>query len=328
MAQDGNEGPLAALSLKLRRQSIALVPFATAGSTAVAYAIAVTVPVGMLRFGRRKPLGGIGAIIVVALILMAILAPVLSPMDKDNILVTDKYAAPGTENSQGQTYFLGSDNLGRDIFTRLMFGARISLYVALLSVGIGVTAGALLGVVSAFVGGKVDLVVQRVIDSFMAFPALILALGIMAVLGSSVNNVVITLTVIFIPGSSRVVRSQALAIKEMVYVEAAKAVGGSDLRIIFRHVLPNCMAPYIIFATANLGVAIVVEASLSFLGVGSPIDVPSWGGMLAVAGQKYIEVSPWLLIFPCIAISIVVFGFNLLGDALRDVLDPRLRGTL
>ena len=145
-------------------------------------------------------------------------------------------------------------------------------------------------------------------------------------MGASLNNVILVLVLVFIPGASRIVRAEALAIKETVYVEAARAIGSSDLRIMLRHILPNCLAPYIVFATANLGFAIVVEASLSFLGVGTPPDVPSWGGMLSIAGQKYVEVSPWLLIFPSVAISIVVFGFNLFGDALRDVLDPRLRG--
>ena len=181
--------------------------------------------------------------------------------------------------------------------------------------------------VAAYVGGHLDLLFQRIVDSMMSFPALIFAMGIMAVLGASLNNIIFTLVIILMPGSSRIIRSEALVVKETVYVEAARAIGSSDWRIIFRHVLPNCLSPYIVFATANLGFAIVVEASLSFLGVGVPPDVPSWGGMLAVAGQKYVEVSPWLVVFPSIAISLVVFGFNLFGDALRDVLDPRLRGT-
>ena len=193
--------------------------------------------------------------------------------------------------------------------------------------GIGVTAGALLGIASGYLGGKVDLVVQRVVDAFMAFPALILALGIMAVLGPSVNNAIFTLIILFLPGSSRVVRSEALRVNEMVYIEAAKATGCSDVRIIFRNVLPNCVAPYIVFATSSLGFAIIIEASLSFLGVGSPIDVPSWGGALSIAGSHYLEVSAWLLVFPALAIWIVVFSFNLLGDSLRDILDPRLRGS-
>jgi len=283
----------------------------------------------LITFGRRQPLGGIGAFILLGIVVVAIIAPFVAPADpyELNLSVEDRYASPGATSLEGQRFLLGSDQLGRDVLSRLMWGARISLYVGLISVGIGVTLGALIGIVSGYLGGKVDLLVQRIVDALMAFPAIILALVIMAVLGPSLKNVIITLVILFIPGSCRIVRSQALSVKEMVYVDAARAIGSTNVRIICRHVIPNCMAPYIVFATANLGLAIIVEASLSFLGVGTPIDVPSWGGMLAIAGSKYIEVSPWLLIFPSVAISIAVFGFNLLGDALRDVLDPRLRGT-
>ncbi len=281
-----------------------------------------------IRFVRRNPLGGVGGLIVLALVIAAIIAPYVAPMDPDLIRLGDKYASPGESNSDGERYLLGSDQLGRDIFSRLLMGARISLRVGLISVAIGVTAGALIGIATAYLGGIIDLVFQRIVDGLMAFPGLILALGIMAVLGASERNVIIVLIILFIPGSARVVRSTALAVKETVYIDAARAIGCSDMRIIFRHLMPNCVAPYIVFATANLGVAIIVEASLSFLGVGTPIDVPSWGGMLSYAGTKYVEVAPWLLVFPSIVIFIVVFGFNLLGDALRDTLDPRLRGTI
>lgn len=282
---------------------------------------------GFLKFAIRKPLGAIGAMTLVGFLVVAIAAPYISPADPKVIDVGQKYAAPGDVTPKGQRFLLGSDQLGRDTLSRLIYGSRISFRVGLISVGIGVTLGALVGIVTAYLGGKVDLIAQRIVDAMMAFPALILALGILAVMGPSVNNVIFTLAVLFIPGSSRVVRSEALRVIQSDYVEAAKAIGGGDLRIIFYHVLPNCMAPYIVFATANLGLAIVVEASLSFLGVGTPIDVPSWGGMLTDAGSKYIEVAPWLILFPCLAIAIVVFAVNMLGDALRDVLDPRLRGT-
>lgn len=282
---------------------------------------------GIWRFARRKPLGAIGGVLVLCLVVMAIVAPFAAPHDPYQLNLIYKYASPGQPNGDGQAFLLGSDSLGRDILSRIMYGARISLYVGFLSVGVGVTVGALAGIVSGYLGGKIDLVVQRVVDAFMAFPALVFALGILAALGPSLNNVVFTLVLLFIPGSSRVVRSQALSVSQSVYVDAARAIGASDTRIILRHVLPNCLAPYLVFATANLGLAIVIEASLTFLGVGTPIDVPSWGGMLSVAGAKYVEVAPWLLIFPSIAVILTVFGFNLLGDALRDVLDPRLRGT-
>ena len=283
----------------------------------------------LLSFARRKPLGAIGAFILILAVLMAVLAPVLATFPPKEVHVTSKYAAPGAEaaTAGGKTYWLGSDQLGRDTWSRLVYGARISLYVSLISVGIGVTIGALIGVISAYFGGVFDLIVQRLVDAMMAFPAIILALAIVAVAGASLQNVVLALVIILIPGSSRIVRSQALAIKERDFILASRSIGAGDWRIIARHVIPNCMAPYIVFATANLGYAIVVEAALSFLGVGTPPDIPSWGGMLSFAGQRYVEVSPWLVVFPSIAVSIAVFGFNLLGDALRDVLDPRLRGS-
>ncbi len=277
------------------------------------------------RFTRNRPLGGLGALVLVALVLVAIFAPLISPADPAELATKDKYASPGQVNSNGHRYLIGSDQLGRDTLSRIIYGSRIALRIGLISVAIGVTAGALIGVFTAYMGGKLDLLVQRVVDAMMAFPALILALGIVGLLGASETNVIITLVVLFIPGSSRVVRSEALRVRASDYVDASRSVGCSDLRIILRHVMPNCMAPYIVFATANLGLAIVVEASLSFLGVGASIDEPSWGGMLREAGGKYLEVSPWLIVFPSLAIAIVVFSVNLLGDALRDVLDPRLR---
>ena len=288
---------------------------------------------GLAGFAKKKPLGAIGAVIVVVIVLLAILAPFIAPFDPLEVHVTSRFAGPGDAvtdaggEDTGGRYWLGSDSLGRDTLTRLIYGARVSIYVSLASVSIGVTLGALIGIISAYFGGTVDLIVQRIVDTFMAFPSIILALAIVAVAGASLQNVVLALVIILIPGAARIVRSQALAIKEMDYILAGRALGSSNQRLIFRHILPNCMAPYIVFATANLGFAIVIEAALSFLGAGTPLDTPTWGGMLAFAGQKYVEVSPWLIVFPSVAISVAVFGFNMLGDALRDVLDPRLRGT-
>ena len=278
-------------------------------------------------FAKKQPLGVIGGLILLAILLAAFFAPVLSPFDPYEVHVLYKYAPPGTPlNDTGQRFWLGADQLGRDTLSRLFYGARISLYVSLISVGIGVTLGALLGVISAYFGGKVDLLMQRLVDTVMAFPGIILALAVVSVFGASLRNVILALVIFLTPASVRVVRAQALVIKEMDYVLAARALGSTSWRVIFRHMVPNCMAPYIVFATANLGFAVVVEAALSFLGVGTPPDVPSWGGMLSITGQKYVEVSPWLVLFPSVAVSIAVFGFNLLGDALRDALDPRLKG--
>ena len=286
-------------------------------------------------FTRRKPLGAAGAVVLAVMVVLAVIAPVVAPFDPKFVYVKFKYSSPGTTcdlpkvclEKTGQRFWLGNDLLGRDALSRLIFGARISLYVSLASVALGVGIGGLLGIISAYSGGIFDLIVQRLVDALMAFPALILALLIVAIWGASLKNVILALIMILLPGSARVLRSQALAIKEMDYMLAGRALGAGPMRLILRHMLPNCLAPMIVFATANLGFAIVVEASLSFLGLGTPPDVPSWGGMLAYAGQKFVEVAPWQVVFPGIAVSVAVFGFNLFGDALRDVLDPRLRGT-
>jgi peptide/nickel transport system permease protein len=279
-------------------------------------------PGALFHFARRYPLGALGGAILLAMILTAIFAPLIAPRNPQETSVALQYARPGSE------LILGGDHLGRDVLSRLIYGTRISLYVGLLSVGIGVTAGTLIGVFSAYTGGAVDLVVQRLVDALMGFPPIILALGLMAALGASMNNVVIALVVILLPGTTRVVRSQTLSIKERDYVLAAQAVSAGPLRIMLRHILPNVAATYIVLSTITLGFAIVVEASLSFLGVGIPPDVPTWGGMLTLGASRYVNTAPWLAIFPGIAITLVVFGVNLLGDSLRDVLDPRLRGGI
>jgi peptide/nickel transport system permease protein len=273
------------------------------------------------RFVRKKPLGAFGAVIALILVVVAIFAPLIATHDPAETNPAFVFAPPGSE------LLLGGDQVGRDVFSRLVYGARVSLYAGLLSAFIGATIGMVLGVASVHFGGKTDLIVQRVIDALMAFPPLILAIAIMAALGASLNNVVIALTVAYIPSAARVLRSQALAIKEMDYIQAARAIGAGHARIIFRCMIPNCLALYIVLVTIFLGTAIVAEATLSFLGIGVPPDVPSWGGMLNGAAQTYVQLAPWLGVFPGLAIAIVVFAWNLLGDALRDVLDPRLRGT-
>ena len=279
-------------------------------------------PLGaLLTFARAKPLGAVAGAAFISMVLVAILAPWIAPHDPQEVAVAPKFSNPGG------AFLLGTDELGRDVLSRLIYGARVSLYVGLLSVGIGITAGTMIGIFSAYVGGMVDLITQRLVDAMMAFPPIILALGLMAALGGSQNNVVIALVVILLPGAARVVRSQTLSIKELDYILSAKAIGGSEARVMFRHILPNVMSTYIVLTTITIGFAIVVEASLSFLGVGIPPDVPSWGGMLNLGASKYIGIAPWLAIFPGVAIALVVFSVNLLGDALRDVLDPKLRGS-
>lgn len=270
------------------------------------------------RFLRRKPLGTLGLVILLVLILMALFADVLAPYDPGYIHVGHSYERPNSR------FLLGTDAMGRDVLSRIIFGARISLYVGILVVLFGTTSGAILGVVSGYFGGLLDLIVQRAVDALMAFPALVLALAIMATLGQSLNNVVVALSIVGIPGAARVLRSAALTVKERQYIEAARAIGCSHMRIVLYHVFPNCLAAYLVMASIVLGGAIVSEASLSFLGLGSPANVPSWGGMLK-AGTQDLRASPWIAIFPGVALSLVVFGINVLGDALRDTLDPRLR---
>jgi peptide/nickel transport system permease protein len=273
-------------------------------------------------FARRKPLGAFGAVVAAILIIVAIFAPLIATHDPYKTNYKYRFAEPGSSDR-----WLGADLLGRDQFSRLVYGARISLYVGILSAFLGCAIGMVIGVSSAYFGGATDLIVQRIIDGMMAFPALIMAIAIMAALGASINNVVIALTIVYIPSTARILRSQALAINEMDYILAARAVGAGHGRIILRHMIPNCLALFVVLVTAYLGVAIIAEATLSFLGVGTPPDEPSWGGMLRGAAQSYVEVAPWLGVFPGVVIAIVVFAWNLLGDALRDVLDPRMRGT-
>jgi peptide/nickel transport system permease protein len=275
---------------------------------------------GLIDFGRRKPIAAAGGVILVLAIFIAIFAGVIAPHDPQAIGITDKFAGPGADGA-----ILGTDQLGRDILSRLIHGARISMYVGIVSVLIGITFGTLIGVVSAYAGGWPDIILQRLVDALMGFPPIILALGLMAALGASTNNVIIALVVILVPGATRVIRSQALSIKELDYTLAAKSIGATTTRIVLRHMLPNVAATYIVLITLTLGFAIVVEAALSFLGVGIPPDVATWGSMLEL-GRRHIDNQFWLVVFPGVTIAVVVFAVNFLGDGLRDVMDPKLRG--
>ncbi len=271
-------------------------------------------------FARQKPLGAFGAVVAIVLIIIAIFAPYIATDGPKESDVQNLFAAPSADS------WLGGDRLGRDVYSRIIYGTRISLYVGILSSFIGCAIGLVVGVASAYFGGKTDLFVQRIIDGMIAFPALILAIAIMAALGTSINNVVIALTIIYIPSTARILRSQALAINEMDYILAAKAVGAGSWRIVMRHMVPNTFAVFIVIVTFHLGGAIIAEATLSFLGVGVPPDEPSWGGMLTGAAQN-VRQAWWVAVSPGAAIAIVVFAWNLLGDGLTDVLDPRQRGT-
>ena len=222
-------------------------------------------------------------------------------------------------------HWLGADNMGRDIYSRIVYGARISLAVGLGSTFLGCLFGVTLGLTSGYLGGWVDLVIQRIVDVLQAVPLLVLALVMAAALGPALDNTIVAIAIPLIPYTARVVRSNTLTLREQPFVEAARAVGMSEFRIAVRHVLPNTLAPLIVIATAQLGAAILTEASLSFLGLGVPEPHPSWGRMLSESAAEYVRTAPWLVIFPGVAISLAVFGTNLFGDALRDILDPRLR---
>ena len=274
----------------------------------------------LFRSARKKPIAFAGGVVLVAAILVAIFAGQIAPHEGTDIGVAEKFLGPGQEGT-----LLGTDQLGRDIFSRLIYGARISMYVGVVSVLIGITLGTLIGVASAYVGGWTDILLQRLVDALMGFPPIILALALMAALGASVNNVVIALVVILVPGATRVIRSQALSIKELDYTLAAKSIGASSIRIMLRHMLPNVAATYIVLVTLTLGFAIVVEAALSFLGVGIPPDVATWGSMLEL-GRAHIDKQGWMVVFPGFVIALIVFSVNFLGDGLRDVMDPKLRG--
>jgi peptide/nickel transport system permease protein len=273
---------------------------------------------------RRKPLGAMALGLVAAIALIAIFASVLAPHDPTRIYPGTTLAQPGTIAPNGVPFVLGADESGRDLLSRLIFGARISLIVGLFSVGFGTVLGTLIGLVSAFRAGKTDLVLQRVMDSQQAIPSLMLALLLMAILGSSLVNVILAIGLVQIPYTNRVVRSAVLATKEEVYIDAARVMGASDARIMLRHLLPNVLPPIIVVATSALGSAILTEAYLSFLGLGTPPPTPSWGAMVAGA-RTYMLNEPRLLIAPAAALSLTVLGWNLAGDALRDVLDPKMR---
>lgn len=278
----------------------------------------------LLTQARRRPLGIVAFAVVAVLILVAVLADLIAPHDPYRIYSGKTLALPGALAPTGVPFFLGADETGRDILSRVVYGARVSLWVGLLSVSVGTLGGAMVGVLSGFRGGKLDLILQRVMDSQQAIPSLVLALLLMAVLGSSLWNVILAIGIVQIPYVNRVVRSAVLSIKQETYVEAARTVGCSDIGIMVRHILPNVLAPVIIIGTSGLGGAILTEAYLSFLGMGAPPPIASWGGMVSIARQ-YMLTDPHLMIAPAVALSVTVLGWNLAGDALRDILDPRLR---
>jgi peptide/nickel transport system permease protein len=269
---------------------------------------------------RRKPLGTAGAVIVVVMLAGAVLAEMLTPYGFAQTNLRERFIPMDT------AHWLGTDQLGRDMLTRVLYGARISLYVGFGAVALGSLLATLLGIASAYFGGRIDLFLQRGVDAWMAFPGLLLLMTILSLLGPGVWNITLVLGVAFGIQNSRIVRGVALSIRENTYIEGARAAGAGHLRVTIVHILPNALPTIIVVATMGLSTVILTEASLSFLGLGVPPPYPTWGGMLSLAGLDHMYRAPWLAIWPAVALSLAVFGFNMLGDALRDLLDPRLKG--
>src|SRR6266508_1614739 len=275
----------------------------------------------VLRFSRRKPLGAIGGALVLALLVMAAFAERIAPYDYDQTIRGARMQPPSA------AHWLGTDNLSRDMWSRVVYGARISVTVAFATIVLGTLFATAIGVSSGYFGGFYDTAVQRVVDAWISFPFFVILLSVMAVLGPGLLNVVLALAIVITAAGSRVVRGATLSVAQNAYVEAARAMGCGHLRILLRYIVPNVMATVIVLPTIGLGGVILAEGGLSFLGFGVPPPYPSWGAMLSGSGRTYMYRAPWMAVWPGVAISLAVFGFNMLGDALRDVLDPRLRGT-
>ena len=268
---------------------------------------------------RRKPMGAASATLLIALVVTAIFADLLAPYDPEATQPEIRLSAPS------RAHPFGTDDIGRDVLSRVIHGSRISLWVGLVAVGIGTVAGTIIGLLCGYCEGRLDLVVQRIMDAIMAIPGLVLALAIVSVLRPSTTNAMLAIAMVIIPGNSRIVRGAVLSAKQNRYVEAAQAIGCRHPRILMTHILPNVTAPILILGSIWLGNAILIEATLSFLGLGTQPPTPSWGLMLSSTGRAFMEQAPWLAIFPGLAISLAVFGFNLFGDTLRDAWDPKLR---
>ncbi|MBV9827760.1 MAG: ABC transporter permease [Alphaproteobacteria bacterium] len=273
----------------------------------------------IVRFLRRQPVGTLGIVLVLLFGLAGIFADFLSPYNP----TANDFAA--MTEAPSWAHWLGTDQLGRDLLSRILYGSRTAFIVGLTSAVAGGISGLVLGVSSAYFGGRVDLVLQRVLDIVISFPLIIMALAVVSIFGTGVQNVILAITIPLIPRCSRIVRSSALAIRAVPYVDAARALGYGHSRIIMRHMVPNVMGPFLVIITASVGQAILAEASLSYLGLGVQEPVPAWGLMLQGGAEEYATTAPWIAIFPGLAIMLTVFGINLFGDALRDVLDPKLR---
>lgn len=274
------------------------------------------------RLVKEKPMGVLGCVIILILVATAIFADLFAPYPRDELHLADAFRASSDQ------YILGADDLGRDIFSRIIFGSRISLVVGLAGAALCTAVATVIGLVSGFRGGTTDLIVQRVVDAFSCFPPILLYLSIMAVLGAGLWQVILVLGITRGIRQSRVLRGAVISIRENAYVEATRSIGASTMRALYKHILPNIMAPVITLFAISTGYMILTEATISFLGFGIPPPIPSWGGMLSGAGRRYMLQAPWMALWPGLALALVVYGANMLGDAVRDLLDPRLRGGL
>jgi peptide/nickel transport system permease protein len=271
----------------------------------------------LVRLPGQHPIGMIGVVIITLVVLVAVSAPFIAPYGP-TAQVSKRLLDPSAQ------HLLGTDEIGRDVFSRIIFGSRVSLYVGIIAVTLALSLGATTGIISGYMGGTFDNLVMRLVDLLFAFPGLVLAIVIAGLLGPSISNTMIAIGIVYAPQYARVSRSSVLSVKEELYIEAARTVGGRGTHIVIRHILPNIVAPLIVLTTLSMSTAILTEAALSFLGLGTQPPDPSWGAMLST-GRRYMEIAPWVAIFPGLAIMFAVLGFNLLGDGLRDALDPRLR---
>ena len=276
----------------------------------------------LVRLVKEKPLGTVGGVIVLVMLVVGIFAEFIAPYGVNEINLTARLAPPSAE------HLMGTDNLGRDLLSRIIFGARISMIIGIGATTLSIVEAMIIGLISGFFGGKVDIVIQRFVDAWVCFPILFILLTVMAIMGGGMIQVLLVLGLAGGIGGSRIIRSAVMSIKGNMYVEAARAIGAPTSRILMRHLLPNVMAPIIIMFSISIGGVILTEASLSFLGFGIAPPTPSWGGMLSGSGRYFMLRAPWLMVWPGLCLTLVVYGTNMLGDAVRDILDPRLRGGL
>ena len=277
---------------------------------------------GFINFCRSSVLASVAIVILIGVIFMAVFADIITPHDPLKAYFTDLKKPPSAE------FLMGTDHIGRDVLSRIILGSRITIYVAIMSIFFGNGIGFIWGVTTGFFGGKLDLFSQRILDILMAFPTVILALLVLASIGAGLTSVIIAIAISSVPNATRIIRSVSLSVSEMAYVDAARAIGANPVRIMFKHIAPQCIAPFMVIASAGLGGAIFAEAALSFLGMGIPPPTPTWGNMLGGVLANVFKPPYWLVIAPGVAITLTVLAFNLLGDSLRDYLDPRLRGRL